>query len=199
MKRRAWLGLSLLALAACSGGGAHRDAPVSNAANICAIYSDNPHWEEAAREAEARWGVPQEIKMAIIWRESTFRGEARPPYRKVMGVPTGKRLSSAYGFSQAIDGTWDWYQKDHAGARAERNRFNDAIDFVGWYMNKTRDLNGVSLHDAFSQYLAYHEGHGGFRSGRWRHKPNVMRAAGDVARMAERYRRQLEACGARRA
>ena len=182
-------------LAGCAGG--DRDRPVRDAADICAIYADNPHWADAARIAEARWGVPQEIKMAIIWRESGFRGDARPPYKTFLGVPTG-RLSSAYGFPQAIDGTWDWYQTDHAGSGAERDDFRDAIDFVGWYMNKTRRMNGVSLEDAFSQYLAYHEGHAGFRSQRWRSKPGVQRAAADVARMAARYRAQLERCGAAR-
>jgi hypothetical protein len=195
MTRRASLAACLAAfLAACAGG--DRDAPVSNAQDICAIYEDNPHWAEAARRAEARWGVPQEIKMAIIWRESTFRGDARPPYRRVLGVPTGERLSSAYGFSQAIDGTWDWYQKDYAGGGAERDDFADAIDFVGWYMNKTREMNGLSFEDAFSQYLAYHEGHAGYRSGRWRANPSVQRAAADVARMAARYRAQLARCRA---
>ena len=194
MNRRARMAAWVLVfVSACAGG--DRDRRVSDAADICAIYADNPHWADAAKTAEARWGVPQEIKMAIIWRESGFRGDARPPRKTFLGVPTG-RISSAYGFPQALDGTWDWYQKDYAGSGAERDDFRDAIDFVGWYMNKTREMNGVSYTDAFNQYLAYHEGHAGYRSGRWRAKPAVQRAAAEVARMAARYQAQLSRCGA---
>lgn len=194
MKRRASFGACLaLVLAGCGGG--PKDMPVRNVADICQIYADNPHWAEAAAEAERRWGVPQEVKMAIIWRESAFKAEARPPYRTVLGVPTGQRLSSAYGFPQAIDGTWDWYRRETHASDAERNRFEDAIDFVGWYLDKSRRMNGLSPTDAYSQYLAYHEGHTGFERGGWRQKAWLMRAAAQVAQRAELYRRQLARCG----
>jgi hypothetical protein len=184
------LGLALLA-AGC-GGGAH-DVRPSNVANLCAIYRENPHWAEAAAEAERKWGVPQEVKMAIIWRESTFDGEARPVKRSMLGVPVGY-ASSAYGYAQAIDGTWDWYRKD-TGADGERDVFVDAIDFVGWYMAKTRDMTGVPTWDAYNQYLAYHEGQTGYQRGSWRQKAWLQRAAAQVAHQAEVYRQQRRACG----
>lgn len=202
MNIRIWPAMAVaLVLSACTGGGGGgpRDNPVSNVFDICRMYAENPHWAEAATEAERRWGVPQEVKMAIIWRESAFRAEARPPYRKVLGVPTGERLSSAYGFPQAIDGTWAWYLSDANADEAARNRFEDAIDFVGWYVNKTIDLNGIAPTDAYNQYLAYHEGHAGYRSGRWRSKAWLRKAARDVALQAERYRAQLGRCDGRRA
>jgi hypothetical protein len=182
-------------LAGCGGSGSGRsDVRPSNVADICAIYRDNPHWALAAAEAEQKWGAPQEVKMAIIWRESTFRNDARPPYRTVMGVPTGRRLSSAYGYAQAIDGTWDWYRKETRANGVERDVFVDAIDFVGWYMAKTRDMTGVQTWDAFNQYLAYHEGQTGYRRGSWRSKPHVQRAAAQVAHQAEVYRAQRRRC-----
>jgi hypothetical protein len=187
------LGVAAL-LTACAGGG-HRDVTPHDVSDICAIFQDNPHWAEAAALAENRWHAPQEVKMAIIWRESTFRADARPPYRRVLGVPTG-RLSSAYGYPQALDGTWDWYRQETGAGDAERDRFEDAIDFVGWYIDKTRRSNGVASGDAYNQYLAYHEGHTGYRRGDWRAKPAVLRAASDVARQAARYRAQRAACRA---
>ena len=160
--------------------------------NICAIFSDNPHWAEAASDARDRWGTPVDVKMAIIWRESTFRAQARP-VKYVMGMPAGY-LSSAYGYAQAIDGTWDWYLRDTGRRGADRTNFADAIDFVGWYLNKTSEMTGVSLYDATNQYLAYHEGQTGFNRGSWRAKPDVQRAAQQVAMQAVRYRAQAQNC-----
>lgn len=174
---------ALCVLSAC-GGGSSTDVQPANVADICAIYHDNPHWKDVAEDASRKWNAPEEVKMAIIWRESSFRARARPP----------GRVTTAYGYSQALDGTWGWYQEDTGADGAERDEFSDAIDFVGWYLDKTRQMNGVPTYDAFNQYLAYHEGHTGYRSGRWRAKPGVLRAAADVARQAEIYRRQLDRC-----
>ena len=181
------------------GGRGPDDAAVSNVFDICQIYRENPHWLEAGLDASQRWGTPLDVKMAIIWRESAFRAEARPPFREVMGVPTGERLSSAYGFSQAIDGTWAWYLQDADMGGAQRNRFVDAVDFVGWYMNKTAELNGLPFTDAYHQYLAYHQGHTGFRRGRWRAPEYawLRRAAAQVEDQARRYRDQMRRCGSR--
>lgn len=188
---RAWAALGLMLLVGCAS---ERDVQPRDVADICAIYRDNPHWAELVRESGRKWGAPEEVKMAIIWRESTFRAEARPPRTYFLGVPTG-RLSSAYGYAQAIDGTWEWYRKETGNSGAERDNFRDAIDFVGWYLAKTRSMNGVPTHDAFAQYLAYHEGHTGYRRGSWRAKPQVRRAASQVAQQAARYRAQLARCG----
>jgi len=192
MKRRAvWALAAGVALASCSTG----DRRPSNVADICAIYRDNPAWARAAAQAEAKWGAPQEVKMAIIWRESTFRADARPPRTSFMGIPTG-RQSSAYGYAQALDGTWDWYRKETGASGADRDDFRDAIDFVGWYMAKTRVSNGLPMTDAYNQYLAYHEGHTGYKRGDWRAKPGVRRAAAQVAAQAQLYRQQRQRCGA---
>ena len=50
------------------------------------------------------------------------------------------------------------------------------------------------MNDAFRQYLAYHEGHTGFRRGDWRSDENLKRVAGRVAAQAARYRAQLATC-----
>ncbi len=185
------LALAAALLIGCAG---HRDVRPRDVSDICAIYRDNPHWPALVRESARRWGAPEEVKMAIIWRESTFRARARPPRTYFLGVPTG-RVSSAYGYAQAIDGTWDWYRRETGASGADRDDFADAIDFVGWYLAKTRSMNGVPTYDAFNQYLAYHEGHTGYRRGAWKAKPQVRRAARQVAEQAARYRAQLARCG----
>lgn len=186
-----------LVLAGCAARRDRAPAPDTqprNVANICAIYAEKPHWAEAARDAERRWGTPQAVKMAIIWRESTFRPHVRPPRFDSRGRRIGY-ASSAYGFPQAIDGTWAWYQRETGNQRAVRSNFADAIDFVGWYMNKTRQMNGVGMHDAFRHYLNYHEGHTGYLRGRWRSNGSLQGWARQVEAQAALYAAQLATCG----
>jgi hypothetical protein len=101
--------------------------------------------------------------MAIIHQESKFRRDARPPKKRVLGFIPWGRASSAYGYAQAKDDTWDWYISKTGNRGADRDDFEDAVDFVGWYCSMTHRTNGVSKWDAYNQYLAYHEGHGGYR------------------------------------
>ncbi|GIX15801.1 MAG: lipoprotein [Paracoccaceae bacterium] len=190
--RRGLLVAVLLALGSCSLRAP--DGPVSDPADACTILRERPHWYRAAREAEARWGVPTEVLFAIIWRESGFRADARTRRTWFLGfIPTG-RESSAHGFAQAIDGTWDWYRRETGNRHADREDFRDAADFVGWYTARTARVNNVPQSDAFHQYLAYHEGHAGYRRGDWRQKPALQRAALQVSEQARRYRSQLERC-----
>lgn len=163
--------------------------------DLCAIFDERPDWHQAMLDSARRWGAPVEVQMAILWHESRFRAEARPPKRYALGIIPAGRMSSAYGYPQAIDGTWDWYRKDTGNRGADRDDFEDAADFVGWYMAKTMQLNGVPMFDAFSHYLNYHEGHTGFRRGDWQAKPALQRVATRVADQAVRYRGQLRRCG----
>lgn len=165
--------------------------------DVCSIFDQNPDWLDDAREASRRWNAPVSAMMAIIWRESSFRHDARPPKKYVLfgTIPWG-RVSSAYGFSQALDGTWNWYLKDTGRTSyfTSRDDFGDAVDFVGWYMAKTKQANGLSMGDVISHYLAYHEGHGGYKRGTYRSKSWLIKAARQVGKQAERYRSQLRSC-----
>ena len=38
-------------------------------------------------------------------------------------------------FAQALDGTWERYKSETGREFADRDDFEDAIDFVGWYTN----------------------------------------------------------------
>lgn len=162
--------------------------------DICAIFAERPGWREAAYESALRWGAPVEVQMAIMWRESSFRGKVRPPKTYALGIIPWGRVSSAYGYAQAIDSTWEWYKKETGNRGADRDDFDDAADFVGWYMAKTMITNGILMHDAFNQYLAYHEGHTGYKRGDWRSKTALQQTATRVADQAVRYRGQLHRC-----
>lgn len=201
-KKTSFIAAALLSalLTACGGGSSSDidldeyagDAP-SNQHNVCAVFDQRPGWREAVARSERRWGTPASMLMAIMWRESSFRPRARPLRYDVAGNVIGA-ASSAYGFSQAIDGTWEWYQADSGNRPADRTDFRDAADFVGWYTAKTVGINRISRGDAYTHYLNYHEGHAGYRRGRWRGKNWLRDAAAAVDRQARRYAEQMRYC-----
>ena len=181
-----------LVLAAC--GASHNNAP-SQLDNACAIIAQRPAYLGAMKATERKWGIPVASQMAVIYQESKFRPQARTPLRYTLGVIPMGRQSSAFGYSQALDGTWEEYQEKTRNRSARRDRIRDATDFMGWYMNQTLERNGVALNDTRNQYLAYHEGHTGFARGSYNAKSWLVRIAGEVADRAVMYDAQLRACG----
>lgn len=189
------LKLAIVVLVASCGGG-NQKAP-RNLDNACAIVAERPAYLRAMVKAERRWGIPVHVQMATIHQESKFVGNARTPHKYVLGVIPVGRQSSAYGYSQALDGTWKEYQQEVGKRRAKRNKINDATDFMGWYMHGSSQRLGISKFDAASQYLAYHEGRGGFARGSYRKKAWLMGVANKVGMRANLYRAQLANCGRR--
>lgn len=180
-------------LTSCGGGGGGTKAP-SNLENACSIKKQRKSWYKDMVKTERKYGVPVSVLMATIYQESKFDGKARTPYKwKLKVIPMGRR-SSAYGFAQALDGTWDWYRKETGRRSAKRDNFGDAVDFMGWYMDRTERVNNVSKYDAYNQYLAYHDGHTGFRKGTYRSKSWLIGVARSVQERAIMYRSQLRRC-----
>ncbi len=165
--------------------------------NACSIVSQRPNYLDAMQRTEARWGVPVPVQMATIYQESKFIGNARTPHQFALGVIPMGRQSSAYGYSQALDGTWDDYRKATGKRFAKRDDIDDATDFMGWYMNLSEERLGIPKTDAERQYLAYHEGRTGYARGSYRQKGWLMRVAGEVAQRAVVYDAQLVSCGVR--
>lgn len=180
------------ALASCGWFG--YSGPPRSQNDICAIFAERPDWRDAMEASQRRWGAPIPVQMAIIWQESSFRSDARPPKRYILGLIPYGRISSAYGYAQALDGTWKWYRDETGNSGADRDDFEDSADFVGWYMAKSRNRNGIRMRDAYNQYLAYHEGHAGHRRGSHNKKGWLKRVANKVAGQAERYRNQFARC-----
>ncbi len=182
----------VLILAAC--GGSHNNAP-SQLDNACAIIAQRPSYLGAMKAAERKYGVPVASQMAVIYQESKFRPQARTPVRYQLGVIPMGRQSSAFGYSQALDGTWEEYQQKTGNTRFRRDNIRHATDFMGWYMTLTQQRNGIALADTRNQYLAYHEGHTGYARGSYNAKSWLVRIAGEVADRAVMYDAQLRACG----
>ncbi len=181
----------VLLAASCGGGSGQAPRDLDNA---CSIVSQHPEYLRAFRATERRWGVPVHVQMATIYQESKFVSNARTPFRYAAGVIPMGRQSSAFGYAQALDATWREYQRDTGSYRARRDRIRDATDFMGWYMNTTRERNNIALSDARNQYLAYHEGHTGYARGSYNRKSWLLRIADEVDSRADVYAGQLASC-----
>jgi hypothetical protein len=181
----------LLMLASCGGG--NFSAP-RNLDDACAILRQRPAYLKAMRASERRWGIPVHVMMATIYQESKFIGNARTPHNYALGVIPMGRQSSAYGYSQALDGTWEEYQDETRSRGARRDEIGDATDFMGWYMRDSTQKLGISPSDAESQYLAYHEGRTGFANQSYLGKPWLVDVAAAVGARAAMYQDQLAYC-----
>jgi hypothetical protein len=131
--------------------------------------------------------------MAIIDQESRFVSDAQPERDWFLFIPL-PRHSSAYGYAQAQDQTWDRYMKETGNSGHDRDDFADAIDFVGWYTYTTQRTLGISKWDVYNQYLAYHEGYVAYKSGSWKSKGWLKQVAGKVKNKAAAYNAQLKKC-----
>lgn len=192
MSRLLRASILLLLLASCGGG---RFSAPRNLDNACAILDERPQYYRAMKGAERRWGIPVHVQMATFHQESKFIGNARTPHRYALGVIPMGRQSSAYGYSQALDGTWEEYEQEVGRWGARRDRIDDAADFMGWYMDISTQKLGISKWDAQAQYLAYHEGRTGYANQSYLGKPWLMDVSAKVAERAEMYRAQLASCG----
>jgi hypothetical protein len=189
-----WIRAALVVALVASCGSGNYSAP-RDLENACSIVAERPQYLRAMQRSQKKWGVPVHVQMATIHQESKFIGNARTPHRYALGIIPMGRQSSAYGYSQAIDGTWDDYLRSTGNRRARRDNINDATDFMGWYMTETTRRNGISRSDAYNQYLAYHEGWAGYSKGTYHSKAWLTQVAQRVSTRAEYYRGQLASCG----
>lgn len=63
-----------------------------------------------------------------------------------------------------------------------------------WYTDRIPRELGISKWDPKHLYIAYHEGIGGYRRGRWRNDDHLLRAAATVDHRAREYGAQLKRC-----
>ena len=117
--------MALVLLAASCGVGSGK-AP-RQLDNACSILSERPTYLAAFKAAERKYGVPVHVQMATIYQESKFVSDARTPFRYAAGVVPLGRQSSAYGYSQALDGTWEEYQDQTGKRSARRDRIKDCL------------------------------------------------------------------------
>lgn len=163
--------------------------------NICKIFWGETDWYKDARAARNRWGTPITVMMAIMKQESSFRADVRPDRPTFLFIPL-PRKSSAYGYAQAQDPAWEDYKKATGHRGHDRDDFSDAINFIGWYTDKSHRRLGISKLDPFRQYLAYHEGWGGYSRGSFNKKQQLLNIAAKVKGQSEVYNTQLVRCKA---
>ncbi|EJF79308.1 Uncharacterized protein conserved in bacteria [Candidatus Bartonella washoeensis] len=193
MQHLLFLGALVFLLGGCA------TSPPTYTNNACAILAQKngffDNWGKASKNAEMRHGIPMSIILATINMESSFRHNARPPRKKLLGFIPWKRRSTAYGYSQALDSTWEMYLRSTGRSFAWRTNFADAADFVAWYHRKSVQRNGVRFDDAYSLYLNYHMGHGAYARSKGYVTAALAQAAKRMARISRNYEQQLRVCG----
>jgi len=167
--------------------------------NACAVLAQKngwiTNWRRAAKKAENEYGIPMPIILATIYTESGYRQRAKPPRRKLLGFIPWKRPSTAYGYSQALKGTWEHYKRDTGHSGASRTSFGDTTEFIGWFYREAVLKNRVSPNNAYALYLNYYLGWTAYARGT--RSAAAETAARRAANMAARYDTQLRRCGKR--
>jgi len=163
-----------------------------NTHNSCSIFSERYLWYKHAKNSENKWGAPIYIQLAIIKQESNFNWLAKPKRTKLFKIIPYKRPSSSFGYSQAIEGTFELYKKETGNKIATRTRFKDSVDFIGWYMHKSYKILKIPKTDAYRQYIAYHEGWGNYKN--YKNNQKVIVYAKKVKKQANIYKNQLIKC-----
>ena len=167
--------------------------PPQNPDNICLIFEEKKSWYKAAMKAEKRWKIPPYVLMSFVYQESSFKADAKPEREKLLWVIPWKRKSTAVGYSQALNMTWEDYKDETGNSGASRKNFKDSADFIGWYASKGY-YQGFDRLDARSLYLAYHEGYGGFKKKTYRKKPWLIKVADRVQLRSTKYQQQYWGC-----
>ncbi len=175
-------------LGACSAG------PPTRPDDVCSIFEEKRGWHSVSTKAQKKWGTSMHIPLAIMNQESSFKKNARPPRRYILWIIPWKRPSSAFGYAQAIDGTWRSYTNATGEYWRERSNYRDATDFIHWYIRQAVKRNGVSDRDAYSLYLNYHEGITGFARGSYKQKKWLLNTAKKVQNRANTYAAQYARC-----
>ncbi len=168
--------------------------PPEELENVCDIFQEKKGWYKKARRASRRWGTSIPVMMSFVHQESKFRAKAKPPRKKILWVIPGPRPASAYGYAQATDETWRVYKKSTGKWAADRNDFDDAMDFIGWYNDQSQRKNKIKKSDAYHLYLAYHEGQGGYAKRTYKKKKWLTDVAKKVSQRSNMYGKQLNGC-----
>jgi len=163
-----------------------------NTNDSCAIFSERYLWYKHSKKVEKKWGTPIYIQLAFIKMESDFDWLAKPERQKIFKVIPYKRPSSSFGYSQAVKGTWKQYKNETNNPLATRTRYKDSVDFIGWYTSKTEKILKIPKHNAFKQYIAYHEGWGNYKN--YKKNKKIVQLAKKVKIQSDKYKRQLENC-----
>ena len=160
----------------------------------CILFDKKKNWYKATKKSHDKWGASIALQLSIINQESSFQQFAKPKRKKFLGFLPGKRPSTAFGYAQVTNPTWDWYKNKNNKKNASRANFTDVTDFIGWYSEQTNNMLGISKKDYYNQYLAYHEGHNGWKNQSYNSKKWLIEVAKRVETNAIMYNNQLKQC-----
>lgn len=163
--------------------------------NICALFHSYPSWYKYAKQSKKRWGTPVWAQMAVIHQESRFSAQAKATNKIFIGIPIPfTHKSTAYGYAQALDGSWQNYKVYTKQPNAARDEFKYATDFVAWYLYRARKYLHLANNQMADLYYAYHEGINGYKKENHLKRDGLDLAARKVAKQASIYKNQLENC-----
>ena len=165
-----------------------------NTQNACSIFSERYLWYKHVKNSSEKYGVPVHLIIAFVNKESGFNRWAKPERTKLFKIIPYKRPSSSFGYSQAIDKTWDQYKNETNNMLALRSRFKDSVMFIGWYINKRHQMNKIPLNDSYRQYLNYYLGWGNYANKTYQTDKKAILFARSVQKQSNIYRNQLIKC-----
>ena len=167
---------------------------IKDTANSCLLFKQKKNWYKSTKKSYDKWSVPISLQLAIINQESSFQQFAKPKRKILFSFIPGRRPSTAFGYAQVTNPTWNWYKSRTGNSNASRANFQDVTDFIGWYVDQSNKMLGINKYDFFNQYLAYHEGHNGWRKKTFKTKEWLKKAAKKVELNANIYNEQLKLC-----
>ncbi len=162
--------------------------------NACKIFGQNYLWYKSVKKSSETYGAPIHIILAIVNKESGFKRFAKPPRKKLFKLPIGKRESSSFGYSQAINASWEKFKDETNKPLALRTRFVDSVLFIGWFMKKTNEINKIPLGDAYRQYLNYYLGQTAYANKAYKTNKKAIILAKSVEKKSKVYKSQLKEC-----
>mgnify|MGYP001204183666 CR=1 FL=1 len=162
--------------------------------NACKIFNENYLWYKSSQKSSKTYGAPIHIILAFVNKESGFNRWAKPRRQKLFKIVPYKRPSSSFGYSQAVNKTWELYKTETNNPLALRTRFKDSVMFIGWYMKKTSKINKVPLTDSYRQYLNYYLGWGAYAKKTYKTDKKAVIFAKQVEQQARIYKSQLREC-----
>ena len=163
-------------------------------ANACKIFSEKYLWYKHIKQSSETYGAPVHIILAFVNKESGFNRWAKPKRTKLFKVVPYKRPSSSFGYSQAVNKTWELYKTETNSPLALRTRFKDSVMFIGWYMQKTNKINKIPLSDPYRQYLNYYLGWGSYKNEAYKTDKKAVIFAKSVEKKSKVYKNQLREC-----
>ena len=165
-----------------------------NTADSCILFKEKKNWYKSTKKSYDKWGVSIALQLAIVNQESSFSQFAKPKRKKILGFIPGSRPSTAFGYAQITNPTWNWYKSRTGKINASRANFSDITDFIGWYVTQSKKMLGIPKNDYYNQYLAYHEGQTGWKNKTFNSKKWLLESATKVEKQTNMYINQLKQC-----